>query len=108
MAEENRARFLGRYIVIDPDICHGEPTFRGTRVMVKHVLEQVVDGMSWDAIVQEWRGSVSKDAIAEAVQLASKAFLDHAPEYVAPEYVLKRVAYSAILNLTPLPSAWAK
>ncbi len=91
MAKTKKARFLGRYIVIDPNICHGEPTFRGTRVMVKHVLEQVIEGMSWDAIVQEWRGSVSKDAIAEAVQLASKAFLEHAPEYVAQEYVLQRV-----------------
>ncbi len=102
-----------RYIVIDPNVCHGEPTFRGTRVMVKHVLEQVIEGMSWDAtlaqhcaiapvtkrsgvrcsagVVQEWRGSVTKDAIAEAVQLASKAFLEHAPEYVAHEYVLQRV-----------------
>ncbi len=92
MSEEKKARFLGRYIVIDPDICHGEPTFRGTRIMVKHVLEQVVEGMSWDAIIQEWRGSIGKDAIAEAVQLATKAFLEHAPEYVAHEYVLERAA----------------
>jgi uncharacterized protein (DUF433 family) len=92
MAEKNKARLLGRYIVIDPDICHGEPTFRGTRIMVKHVLEQVVEGMSWDAIVQEWRGSIGKDAIAEAVQLATKAFLEHAPEYVVREYVLERTA----------------
>jgi len=91
MAEVNQARFLGRYIVMDPDICHGEPTFRGTRIMVKHVLEQVIEGISWDAIIQEWRGSIDKDAIAEAVQLASKAFLEHAIEYVAPEYVLQRV-----------------
>lgn len=91
MAKSKKARLLGRYIVIDPDICHGEPTFRGTRIMVKHVLEQVVEGMSWDAIVQEWRSSIGKDAIAEAVQLASKAFLEHAPEYIAPEYVLQRV-----------------
>lgn len=79
MAKGKKARFLGRYIVIDPDICHGEPTFRGTRIMVKHVLEQVVERTSWDAIVQEWRGSISKEAIAEAVQLASMAFLEHAP-----------------------------
>lgn len=91
MAEENKARFLGRYVVIDPEICHGEPTFRGTRIMVRHVLEQVTEGMSWDAIVQEWRGSIDKEAVAEAVQLATKAFLEHAPEYIAPEYILERV-----------------
>jgi uncharacterized protein (DUF433 family) len=61
MEKSQKAQLLGRYIVIDPDICHGKPTFRGTRIMVQHVLEQVAAGMAWDAIVQEWRGSVSKD-----------------------------------------------
>ena len=26
-------KLLGRYIVTDPQICHGQPTFRGTRIM---------------------------------------------------------------------------
>jgi uncharacterized protein (DUF433 family) len=72
---------IGRYVVSDPAICHGKPTFRGTRIMVDQVLYRVASGMSWDAIVAEWRGSVSKEAIAEAVQLARMAFLDHAEEY---------------------------
>jgi uncharacterized protein (DUF433 family) len=74
-------KLLGRYIVTDPQICHGQPTFRGTRIMVKQVLEQVASGMAWEAIVEECRGSVSKDAIAEAVRLAMQAFVDHADEY---------------------------
>jgi hypothetical protein len=49
--------------------------------MVKQVLEQVASGMAWEAVVEEWRGSVSKDAIAEAVRLAMQAFMDHAEEY---------------------------
>lgn len=87
-----KARLLGRYIVTDPDICHGKPTFRGTRIMVAHVLEQVAEGLSWEAIVQEWRGSIGKEAIAEAVRLSMQAFLEHAQEYTAPEYTLERVA----------------
>ncbi|MBI3849283.1 MAG: DUF433 domain-containing protein [Verrucomicrobia bacterium] len=63
---------LGEYIVADPDICHGQPTFKGTRVLVWVVLEQLADGMSWDAIVKEWRGRVPKAAIAEAASLASE------------------------------------
>ena len=86
------ARMIGRYIVTDPEICHGKPTFRGTRIMVSHVLEQVAEGMVWEAIIQEWRGSITKEAIAEAVHLASQAFLEHAEEYTAPEYVLEPVA----------------
>ena len=87
-----KARFVGRYVVTDPDICHGKPTFRGTRIMVVHVLEQVAEGMSWEVIIQEWRGSISKEAIAEAVRLSTQAFLEHAQEYTAPEYTLQRVA----------------
>lgn len=75
------AQFLGRHIVSDREICHGQPTFRGTRVLVADVLEQIAEGMAWETIVQEWHGSLSKEAIAEAVHLASRALLDHVSEY---------------------------
>ena len=74
-------KMIGRYIVTDPDICHGKPTFRGTRIMVWQVLEQVASGMAWETIEEEWRGKVTKDAIAEAIRLASQAFVDHVDEY---------------------------
>ncbi len=64
----------------DPKICHGQPVFRGTRILVADVLEQVASGMAWESIVEEWRSAISKEAIAEAVKLASKAFISHAPE----------------------------
>ena len=51
--------------------------------MVWQVLEQVADGMTWDAIEAEWRGRVTKSAIAEAIRLASKAFTEHADEYAS-------------------------
>jgi uncharacterized protein (DUF433 family) len=86
------ARMIGRYIVTDPEICHGKPTFRGTRIMVQHVLEQVAVGMDWESIIAEWRGRIGKDAITEAVSLAGRAFLDHAPEYTASEYILEPVS----------------
>jgi uncharacterized protein (DUF433 family) len=72
---------LGRYMVADPAICHGKPTFLGTRIMVAQILKQVAKGMSWDAIAAEWRGTVTKEAIAEAAALAQRAFEDHAAEY---------------------------
>src|SRR5438552_9010634 len=74
----NLRKLLGRHIVVDPEICHGKPTFVGTRIMVAQVLKQVAKGMSWDAITAEWRGTVTKEAIAEAVELAQRAFEDHA------------------------------
>ena len=51
---------LGRYIVADPAICHGEPTFRGTRILVADVLEQVEGGMAYEAIIKEWRYEIDK------------------------------------------------
>ncbi len=71
---------LGRYIVSDPAICHGEPTFIGTRILVKDVLEQVESGIVWEAIIEEWRGVLSKEAIAEAIRLAREALAAHTPE----------------------------
>jgi len=80
---------IGRHIVADPSVCHGQPTFRGTRILVADVLEQVSSGMAWESIVEEWHAGVSRDAIAEAVRLASQAFQDHAGQYVATEFVLQ-------------------
>src|SRR5512136_1531837 len=77
-----KAQLLGRYIVADPAICHGKPTFRGTRIMVWQVLEMVAEGKAWESIVEEWGGSITKEAIAEAVLLASKSFVQHAHEHV--------------------------
>ena len=73
MARKQR-NLLGRYIVADPEIRHGKPTFRGTWIMVSQVLKQVAKGTSWETIIAEWRGSVTKDAIAEALELAQLAF----------------------------------
>ena len=72
---------LGRYIVADPSICHGKPTFRGTRVFISDVLDQVAAGMDWESIRESWNYSITAEAIAEAVQLASEALLRHADEF---------------------------
>lgn len=80
----SRARtrtLLGEYIIADPDICHGKPTFIGTRVMVWQVLKQVARGMPWDEISRQWHGMVGKEAIAEAIELAQRIFVDHAAKY---------------------------
>jgi uncharacterized protein (DUF433 family) len=71
---------IGRFIVLDPDICHGQPTFRGTRILVSDVLEQVAGGISWDAIVEDWHGAITKDAISEAVRVARDLLLNHVQE----------------------------
>ena len=76
------AQLIGRHIVADPGICHGKPTFRGTRVLVSDVLAQIAEGMAWETVIQEWHGSVTHEAIAEALQLAIRALLEHVGDYV--------------------------
>jgi len=67
---------LGEHIVADPLICHGKPTFKGTRIMVFQVLEQVAYGTPWERIVWSWRGKVPMEAITEAVKLAGELCKD--------------------------------
>jgi uncharacterized protein (DUF433 family) len=67
---------LGRHIVDDPEICHGQLTFKGTRIMVRSVLYYVSQGKDWDWISEAYYGRVSREAIAEAVSLASDALLE--------------------------------
>jgi uncharacterized protein (DUF433 family) len=61
---------LGRHILADAKICGGQPTFKGTRIMVWLVLEQLDEGLSWDEIVRQWEGAISKDGISEAIAIA--------------------------------------
>jgi len=68
---------LGQYIVADPEICHGQPTFKGTRIMVWQVLEDVGEGRSWDFICNtRWGGRIPLAAVTEAVRLAREAWLE--------------------------------
>jgi len=81
MSTMTAAQFMGRFIVTDPEICHGKPTFRGTRVLVSDVLDQVAGGMAWESIIEGWNNSITREAIQEAIQLASQAFIKHADEF---------------------------
>jgi len=60
---------LGRHTVADPEICHGKPTIKGTRILVRQILEELAQGMSPDDIIGAWGGAVSQASIAECVRL---------------------------------------
>ena len=67
---------LGQFIVADPKICHGKPTYKGTRIMVWQILESLADGESVDELVKAWDGRVSRDAILETIRLARNTLLN--------------------------------
>jgi uncharacterized protein (DUF433 family) len=71
---------IGKYICADPKICHGQPTFRGTRILVSDILELVAEGLTWDSIVKECRGSITRAAIADAIRFARRSMVEHARE----------------------------
>ena len=81
-----KRKLYGKYIVSDTEICHGKPTFRGTRIMVADVLEQVADGLDWETIIEEWRGSITKEAISEAVNLSRQTFIENVDKYVLEQF----------------------
>jgi len=64
---------IGQYIVKDPEICHGQITFKGTRVPVDTVLAYLAKGYSVDVLLHNWP-QVSRPAIEEAVYLAAQSF----------------------------------
>lgn len=65
-AKEQRIE-LDDFIVADPAICHGKPTYKGPRIMVWQVSAMLERGESWDYIRQAWPSRVSDDAIAETI-----------------------------------------
>src|SRR5262249_33168057 len=77
MSKAKERRELGSYIVADPEICHGKPTFKGTQIMVWQVLEDVADGRSWEFICNtRWGGRIPLGAVAEAIRLAGQAWIE--------------------------------
>ena len=67
---------LGDYVVADPQICHGKPTYKGTRIMVWQILQDLARGETVDEVVRAWGGRVSREAVLETIRLAGGALLD--------------------------------
>lgn len=65
---------IGQYLVIDPEICHGQLTFKGTRIPVDTVLTYLAMGYSLDVIVHGWP-QLSRPAVKEAILMALDALL---------------------------------
>ena len=51
-------------ITINPNICHGKPTVRGTRIMVESILEYLAGGDSVDTVLDSFPGLEREDVLA--------------------------------------------
>jgi uncharacterized protein (DUF433 family) len=65
---------VGKYLVVDPRVCHGQLTFKGTRVPVDTVLYYLSTGRTINQIVKDWP-QVKREAVAEAILLAADALV---------------------------------
>ncbi|MBU4141525.1 DUF433 domain-containing protein, partial [Patescibacteria group bacterium] len=45
---------INKYIVANPSICHGKPTFKGTRIMVYLILEMLASGETIEEILEDY------------------------------------------------------
>jgi uncharacterized protein (DUF433 family) len=63
---------VGSHLVFDSEICHGQLTFRGTRVPVDTVLTFLAKGYSVDQLLRSWP-ELTRPAVEEAIHLASQA-----------------------------------
>ena len=59
------------YIVVDPMICHGRATIKGTRVMVSVVLDNFAAGLSVDEILTTYP-SLTRESIQAAIAYAAE------------------------------------
>ena len=58
-------------IVVDPNICSGKPTVRGTRIMVKNILGMVAGGYTVAGIIEAYPELTNNDVTA-ALEYASQ------------------------------------
>lgn len=79
---------INKYIVADPKICHGKPTFKGTRIMVWQILDMLSAGED-EKNIQEAFPKITKKHIQAALEYAgsltrkSYAALDTQPNLPA-------------------------
>ena len=65
---------LGEHIVRAVGVCGGRPTVKYTRIEMSLLLDRIALGDSMEEIVGDYRGRVSRDAVAEAVAIANRFF----------------------------------
>jgi uncharacterized protein (DUF433 family) len=63
---------LGKHIVAAPGVCGGRPTFKYTRIDVRHALSLLRDGRNVEEVAHIY--GITVEAVQEALELAARAF----------------------------------
>ncbi|PIS33888.1 MAG: antitoxin [Candidatus Omnitrophica bacterium CG08_land_8_20_14_0_20_41_16] len=67
---------LSNYITANPNICHGQPCFAGTRIMVYLVLELLEAGTSPEEIFKDYYPKLTKKHLEAALHYAAELVKD--------------------------------
>jgi uncharacterized protein (DUF433 family) len=70
-------------ILVDPDICNGQPVIRGTRISARTVLEFLGAGDSIDDVLAEYPSLTREDVLA---------CLEFSAEMMSHHFTLRQVA----------------
>src|SRR2546428_6718584 len=66
---------LGEYIVVAPGVCGGRPTFKYTRIDVRHALGLLAAGRTAEQVAHGY--DIPLEAVQEALGLAARVFDRH-------------------------------
>jgi uncharacterized protein (DUF433 family) len=61
---------LGNFVVRAKGVCGGRPTFKYTRIEIAGVLARLTAGEDIDAIVKDYHGRISREALLEASHIS--------------------------------------
>ena len=71
---------LGQYVVRAIGVCGGRPTFKYTRIEVAGALDRLAAGESLESIASGYGDRVPREAVQEAVDIATRHFLNSLSE----------------------------
>jgi len=83
-AAEKRRGAYGDRMVRDPQICGGEPVFKGTRVTLRTVLASLAQGDSIEDILAEFP-SLKPEDVRAAIAFAAASAEENLPLPAAPQ-----------------------
>lgn len=63
-------------ISVNPNVCHGKPVIKGTRVMVYQILDLVENGVSFDEIIRDYFPHITKKDIRACIHYANSLVKD--------------------------------
>lgn len=70
-----------------PDICHGQPCIKGTRIMVYIIIELLESGLTSDDIIKDYYPNITKEDIKQCLHYAATLIKDQ--EYIPFEEALR-------------------